>query len=92
VQYLAAGDYEPEPCDWSVVLVRSRVLQTGWFRDPELGWGPVARRGLQVFEMPGEHDAMFLEPDVHRLGSILQQCLRRAQTTVPETWEIALVS
>jgi thioesterase domain-containing protein len=77
-QYLAASDYHPEPCDWPVVLVRSQVLQTGWFRDPLLGWGGVAQGGLQLFEMPGEHDAMFLEPDVRRLGSILQQCLRRA--------------
>jgi thioesterase domain-containing protein len=80
MQYLVASAYRPEPCDWPLVLVRSRVLQTGWFRDPLLGWGEVAQGGLQLFEMPGEHDAMFLEPDVKRLGSILQQCLRRATT------------
>jgi thioesterase domain-containing protein len=78
VQYLVTGDYEPEPCDWPVVLVRSQVLQTGWFRDPQLGWAKVARGGLQVVEMPGEHDAMFLEPDVQRLGSTLNQCLQKA--------------
>ena len=77
VQYLAASDYEPEPCDWPVVLIRSSVLQTGWFRDPLLGWGKFAQGGLQLFEMLGEHDAMFLEPDVGRLCSILQQCLQR---------------
>lgn len=80
VQYLAANDYEPHPCDWPIVLVRSAALQTGWFRDPQLGWGRVARAGLRVFEMPGEHDAMFLEPDVRELAAILQQCLRQAMT------------
>ena len=47
VQYLAADKYEPEPCDWPVVLVRSQVLQTGWFRDPHLGWGKLARAGCR---------------------------------------------
>jgi thioesterase domain-containing protein len=78
VQYRAASGYEPKPCDWPVVLVRSEALQTGWFHDPLLGWGRVARGGLQVVEMPGEHDAMFLQPDVQQLGSILRQCLQRA--------------
>jgi hypothetical protein len=58
-----------------VVVVRSEALQTGWFRDPRLGWGEVARGGLELIEMPGEHDAMFLEPDVQRLGAHLRRCL-----------------
>jgi thioesterase domain-containing protein len=78
VQYLAANDSEPEPCDWPVVLIRSTVLQTGRFRDPHLGWGEVARAGLEVYEMPGGHDAMFLEPDVQRLATILTGCLHQA--------------
>jgi thioesterase domain-containing protein/acyl carrier protein len=77
VQYLAAGDYKPQLCDWPMVLVRSEVLQSGWFRDPQLGWGNLARRGLQVVAMPGEHDSMFLEPDVQRLAAALNDCLQR---------------
>ncbi len=76
MQYLAAAKYEPEPCDWPLVLIRSAALQSGWFRDPRLGWGRLARGGLRVFEMAGEHDAMFQEPDVHQLASILNECLR----------------
>jgi thioesterase domain-containing protein len=83
VQYLAARGYQPKPCDWPVVLARSEALQSGWFRDPRLGWGDVARGGLQVVEMPGEHDAMFLEPDVQQLGSILQQYLKKAAAAKP---------
>jgi thioesterase domain-containing protein len=83
VQYAAAANYRPEPIDTPLVLIRSAVLQTGLFRDPQLGWGPVARGGLQVFEMPGEHDAMFKEPDVQRLASTLSKCLQGPGTTVP---------
>jgi amino acid adenylation domain-containing protein len=83
VQYRAAADYEPEPCDVPMVLFRSQVLQTGRFRDPQLGWGDVAQGGLQVYEMPGEHDAMFLEPDVQRLALTVNECLARASTALP---------
>jgi thioesterase domain-containing protein len=75
MQYCAAANYEPKPCDWPLVLFRSTALQTGWFRDLELGWRKLARAGLQVHEMPGEHDTMFLEPDVQRLASKLGECL-----------------
>jgi thioesterase domain-containing protein len=74
-QYLTARDYQPQPCDAPMVLFRSAVLQRGWFRDPQLGWGKLARAGLKVYEMPGEHDTMFLEPVVQRLASLLNECL-----------------
>jgi aspartate racemase len=91
-QYRAAADYQPGPCECPVALVRSRALQTGWFRDPRLGWGEVARGGLQVYEMPGEHDAMFLEPVVERLASVVNDCLRRATAAVaPVSPEAVLV-
>ena len=79
VQYHAVNDSDPEPCDWPVALIRSTVLQTGWFRDPLLGWGEVARGGLQVYEMPGEHDAMFLEPDVRRLAAVVNDVLSKVR-------------
>ncbi len=80
MQYLAAENYEPEPGDWPIVLFRSMALQTGWFRDPQLGWGKLARGGLRVCEMPGEHDAMFVEPGVQRLAAILTECLNGTGT------------
>jgi thioesterase domain-containing protein/acyl carrier protein len=79
VQYQAAASYTPKPCDLTLVLLRSEAFQTGWYRDPHLGWGKVALAGLHMFEMPGEHDHMFLEPDVQRLAESLQRCLRRAR-------------
>jgi natural product biosynthesis luciferase-like monooxygenase protein len=77
IQYRTELDYCPEPCDMPVVLFRSTALQKGWFRDPQLGWGAVVRRGLTVHEMPGEHDAMFLEPHVQRLAALWKECAQR---------------
>jgi thioesterase domain-containing protein/acyl carrier protein len=74
-QYVVAAEYEAEPCEVPLVLFRSEALQTGWFRDPQLGWGKVSRRGLQVYELPGDHNAMFVEPVVRQLGSYLTEWL-----------------
>ena len=78
VQYHAATHYTPKPYDMPLVLLRSEALQNGLFRDPHLGWSKVADGGMHLFEMPGEHDHMFLEPYVQRLADSLKKCLVRA--------------
>ena len=55
------------------------ALQRGWFRDPQLGWGAVARGGLTVYEMPGEHETMFLEPHVQQLAALWKECTQRVR-------------
>jgi thioesterase domain-containing protein len=79
IQYRTVLDYRPEPCDTPVVLFRSMALQRGWFRDPQLGWGAVARGGLTVYEMAGEHDTMFLEPQVQRLAALWKECAQQVR-------------
>jgi thioesterase domain-containing protein/acyl carrier protein len=78
LQQQAAFRYEPEPTPVPVVLFRSAVLQTGRFRDPQLGWGPLGRGGLTVHELPGDHEDLFCEPAVERLAALLGEALRRA--------------
>jgi non-ribosomal peptide synthetase component F/thioesterase domain-containing protein len=85
MQYKAATRYTPEPTDLNVVLLRSEVSQKGVFRDPHLGWSRVAIAGLHMFEMPGEHDHMFQEPDVQRLADSLKRCLKRARAEFPRS-------
>lgn len=73
MQYVAAAEYRPQPADWPITLARSTALKTGLFRDPHLGWDRVARAGLQVDAMRGEHDTMFVEPEVQRLAEVIRQ-------------------
>jgi acyl transferase domain-containing protein len=42
------------------------------------GWGPLATR-VEVFETPGDHDSMVLEPNVRILAARLRECLDRAE-------------
>jgi thioesterase domain-containing protein/acyl carrier protein len=67
--------YEPKPYDSPVVLFRSRVLQSGRYRDTQLGWGDFASDNLEVVETPGEHGDMFREPAVQILADKLSEYL-----------------
>jgi thioesterase domain-containing protein/acyl carrier protein len=78
-QYLAVKRYQPMPSAAPLVLFRSQVLQTGRFRDPLLGWGEVARNGLVLHELPGDHEAMFIEPGVELLAARLAECLAQTE-------------
>jgi thioesterase domain-containing protein len=44
------------------------------------GWGPLAKR-VDVFETPGDHDSMVLEPNVRILAARLRECLDRAEAS-----------
>ncbi len=43
---------------------------------PDNGWGRWMPQ-LQVYEVPGDHDSMVLEPNVRRLGAQLREILKR---------------
>ena len=55
--------------------------QTGPFCDPQLGWAPFARKGLTLYELPGDHDDMFREPVVRHLAKGLTESIGRAVTS-----------
>jgi len=82
-QYLAVLEHEPEPCTVPLVLFRSAVLQTGRFRDPLLGWGELARGGIVVHEMQGNHVTMFSEPLVRELADKLAESLKQTTESAP---------
>ncbi len=46
------------------------------------GWGKYADR-VEVFEVPGDHDSMVLEPNVRVMAQKLRQCLTSAEATQP---------
>lgn len=50
-----------------------------WVIDPQLGWGSLVARGLEIQEVPGNHYTMFSEPYVRVLAEKLQACLDRSQ-------------
>lgn len=49
--------------------------------DPTLGWGTFAG-GVEVFDVPGRHHELVLEPHVEVVAKILKDCLKRADPAV----------
>ncbi|HAX75864.1 MAG TPA: hypothetical protein DCY88_08510 [Cyanobacteria bacterium UBA11372] len=51
----------------------------GWDIDPQMGWGELAGGGLDIHDVPGNHDSMFREPHARVLAEKLRACIDRVQ-------------
>ncbi len=65
--------YAAKPYQGKVTLFRVAGAD-----DPTLGWDRWVRQGVEVHEVPGEHDSMVLEPHVQALAERLSACLATA--------------
>jgi hypothetical protein len=45
-----------------------------------LGWKPFAQNGINIHEIPDEHNFIFAPPNDKEFARILQQCLDNAAT------------
>ncbi|MDB5285714.1 MAG: hypothetical protein JWR05_663 [Mucilaginibacter sp.] len=43
-----------------------------------LGWVPYAKKGVNVYEIPGEHNTIFAPPNDKQFAKVLQECLDKA--------------
>lgn len=65
--------YVPKPYSGKMVLFRAMerdVFEVGYDRD--LGWGPLAAGGLEIFDVPGDHLGILKDPNVRVLAEKLQ--------------------
>jgi thioesterase domain-containing protein len=71
ISWFAAINYKPRPWPGQLTLFRASVQP-----DPrlpwDLGWSPLALGGVQVFELPGDHDLVFREDNTRVLAEKLQ--------------------
>jgi thioesterase domain-containing protein len=74
VNWFAAVNYLPKPYNGRITLFKAKAH----FWEPripaDLGWGPLATEGVEIFEIPGDHVSMFIEPNVTVLGDRLARC------------------
>ena len=77
ITWVAAMNYQPRPWPETVTLFRTAIQP-----DPrlpmDLGWTPYAQGGLEVYELPGDHDLVFREPNIHALAAQLRVRLERS--------------
>lgn len=70
--------YKPARYPGTFVLFRAR-RQALFCVDPTLGWGDLAEKGVAVNVIPGTHEQMLEEPNVHILAAELKRRLIEAQ-------------
>jgi acyl transferase domain-containing protein/thioesterase domain-containing protein len=83
--FVAAREYRPRPYAGHVMLFRSAVQSVGPYHDAKQGWGLLVGDGLEVCEMPGDHEDMFREPYVQLLAKELDRALLEARERVTLT-------
>jgi acyl-CoA synthetase (AMP-forming)/AMP-acid ligase II len=73
----APGDEALRPLDCHAVLFRARDSHKAHLHayDPTLGWDGLFARGLDLFEMPGDHSTILLRENLPGLASLVQEHL-----------------
>lgn len=64
----AMASYHPAPFNGRIVLFRTLGHPFLCSFDPLFGWGPLARGGVEIVNLPGAHEGIFMEPHVRDLG------------------------
>ncbi len=73
--------YAPAPYARRLTVLRAR--DSDYPREivgEDLGWGVLSQGGLDLYEVPGNHDTLAHEPHVSALAEILSHCIERAES------------
>ncbi len=84
VVYTASMHYQPRPYAGRVILFRCTEQPEGRFRERELGWSKLIK-GLEIHDVPGDHNDIFREPNVGVMAKALDACLLNAQASAAAT-------
>ena len=83
--------YVPKVYPGRITLFRSSAHLVGYNSVPQLGWGPLAADGVEMYEVPGHTGTMFYPPHVRTLAMQLRACMarERAEGRREQTPELA---
>ena len=71
----AQKHYIIQPYDIAIELFRAET-RSFYLDDYEyMGWKPYALKGVNIHNIPGEHNTIFKEPNDKQFAAILQECL-----------------
>ena len=77
INFVAIENYRPEPYDGRLVLFRASDQEhTGGVYD--LGWSQLFEQGIEIHDLPGDHERLFLEPNIDQLAEQIRDLLRRS--------------
>jgi len=73
--YFPGPDFVPRTYEGRIAVFRVREQPRKRIRDPQLGWGKLARGGVDVRLIPGSHSSVLREPHVQGLAAELKKYL-----------------
>ncbi len=77
--YFPGPDYVPTSYSGRIVVFRAHRQPRNRIRDLYLGWGKLAKGGVDVHFIPGDHGNVLKEPHVQGLAAALKKCLPSEQ-------------
>ena len=70
--------YQFKPQDIAVEVFKAET-RTFYVEDKvNMGWTPYALKGVNIHEIPGEHNTIFKAPNDKKFAEVLQKCLEKA--------------
>jgi thioesterase domain-containing protein/NRPS condensation-like uncharacterized protein/acyl carrier protein len=67
--------YVTKPYAGSILLFRAVESPPGYWLDPQLGWGNIAKQGVEIHKIPGHHTSLLQS---YILARIVKTCIDRA--------------
>jgi amino acid adenylation domain-containing protein len=80
---VARREFRPRPYPGHLTFFQAKQEMPG--NDPTRGWARLARDGVEVYDVPGDHFDMMSEPNVEALAQSLRSALDRVSATRGET-------
>jgi thioesterase domain-containing protein len=78
INLIAGLQYRVHPYEGHVTLFRA-TGENDWRLPHDLGWGALAKGGVKIHHLPGDHGQILAEPNVALLAELLTDCLEGAQ-------------
>jgi non-ribosomal peptide synthetase component F/thioesterase domain-containing protein len=75
---MSLQQYEPHPFSGNIMLMRAMKAPNLPGADPTCGWNQVVKGNIDVQWVPGDHETMFLEPNLKVVGKTLREGLEKA--------------
>ncbi|MFZ1005369.1 MAG: amino acid adenylation domain-containing protein [Candidatus Sulfotelmatobacter sp.] len=76
--------YEPKSYPGGMVMLQSSDWPEGAYFDFALGWKDLVQGRIDFHRIPGNHPAMFTEPNVNIVTQQLRDCLAKYSSPVPK--------
>jgi len=77
INYVAIKHYKLRPYDGKLILFRA--AEQDYSDGPrDLGWGEIFTQGVEIHDIPGDHERIFLEPSIDTLAMELHKAIQQA--------------